>query len=133
MSPSLSDNKTNAIDKASQILINRPLYLDTETTGIEKTSEIVEIAIVDDDGNQLFQSLVKPSKPIPASAMAIHGITNQMVAGSPTFPILWQKIRPLFGNQMIGAYNSEFDVSIINQSYTVYHLPFKDTINHFAS
>ncbi|MCW3664158.1 3'-5' exonuclease, partial [Burkholderia cenocepacia] len=56
------------------------ILLDTETTGLDESAEIVEIAVIDDAGNVLLNTLVKPKHPIPNSATAIHGITNAMVA-----------------------------------------------------
>ena len=52
--------RQNAIMIARQVIAQNPVYLDTETTGLEKTDEIVEISIVDDSGQVLLDSLVKP-------------------------------------------------------------------------
>ncbi|AVF28956.1 DNA polymerase III PolC-like protein (plasmid) [Paenibacillus larvae subsp. larvae] len=51
------------IDDKSKYLIS-----DTETTGIEYDSEIVDIAIIDLDENPIFESLVKPTCSIPEEA-----------------------------------------------------------------
>ena len=61
-----------------------PVYLDTETTGLESTDEIIEIAIVDSSGQVIFESFVRPQNTIPASATAINNITKTMVANSPS-------------------------------------------------
>ena len=59
--------------------------LDTETTGLSETDEIVEIAIIRlDDGSEVINTLVNPSIPISKEATAIHGITDDMAA-IPTF------------------------------------------------
>ncbi len=64
----------------------RPIYYDTETTGVRAEKDnIVEIAAYDPQLNRTFQSLVNPGCPIPPDAMAIHGITNEMVAEAPSF------------------------------------------------
>ena len=59
--------------------------LDTETTGLYD-AEIVEIAVINRDGEPLLNTLIKPSIPIPAEVSAIHGITNEVVADAPSFP-----------------------------------------------
>ena len=64
----------------------RPIYYDTETTGIRPDKErIVEIAAYDPVSGAQFVQLVNPGIPIPAEATAIHGITNEMVAEAPSF------------------------------------------------
>jgi DNA polymerase-3 subunit epsilon len=123
--------RQNAVLIARQVVEQNPVYLDTETTGLEKTDEIVEISIIDDAGNVLLQSLVKPSQSIPASAIRIHGITNDMVQKAPAWPILWQQVRPLLLNKTIVAYNSDFDYRLIVQSHARYKLPWKDSLSFF--
>lgn len=54
------------------------IILDTETTGLDNTAEIVEISVINDQGEVLLDTLIKPTKPIPGDATAIHGITNEM-------------------------------------------------------
>ena len=122
---------SQAILTAQQVLQQKPYYLDTETTGLDKQSEIVEIAIVDDDGSIIFNSMVKPSLPIPPVTTKIHKITDKMVEQSPTFPIIWQQLRPLLANRLLAAYNSDFDMQMIKQSYTRYRLPWKENLLSF--
>ena len=123
--------RQNAIMIARQVIAQNPVYLDTETTGLEKTDEIVEISIIDDAGIVLLDSLVKPSQSIPASATRIHGITDQMVQKSLAWPILWQQVRPLLIGKTIVAYNSDFDYRLIIQSHARYRLPWKDNLSFF--
>lgn len=60
---------------AQQWLDDNRLFIDTETTGLGDDAEIVEICIIDSHGFILLNTLVKPTKPIPDEAIAIHGIT----------------------------------------------------------
>ncbi len=123
--------RQSAIMAARQVIEKNPVYLDTETTGLEKTDEIVEISIIDDAGNVLLDSLVKPLQSIPASATRIHHITNEMVQKAPAWPILWQQVRPLVLSKTIVAYNSDFDYRLIMQSHARYRLALKDNLNFF--
>lgn len=91
-------------------MAERLLYLDTETTGISSQSHtIVEIAIVDDSGQSLLDSLVNPCRPIPRDATAIHRINDAMVAGAPTLAELWPEIRALVSGAQVVIYNADFD------------------------
>ena len=70
------------------------LYLDTETTGLSSSrgDRIVELAVVDDDGRTVIDTLVNPEREIPWDATRIHGITDEMVAQAPTMEELWPAI-----------------------------------------
>ncbi len=81
--------RRRAIETARKVIENRPIYLDTETTGLERSDEIIEISIVDDEGQVVFDSLVKPSQPIPADSTRIHGITDADVLGARSWPVVW--------------------------------------------
>ena len=61
-----------AIEEAKKIIIAQPVYLDTETTGLERTDEIIEISIIDEDGQALFESLGR----VPASTRVKSAFNN---------------------------------------------------------
>ena len=82
----VSNSRVKAVQKARELLQAAPLFLDTETTGLHASDQIVEIAICDLGGNVLFDTLVKPTAPIPPEASAIHGIDDAMVASAPGWP-----------------------------------------------
>lgn len=64
----------------------RPIYYDTETTGIRSEKDrIIEIAAFDPVNQTTFHQLVNPGVPIPPEASAIHHITDEMVADSLAF------------------------------------------------
>lgn len=91
--------------------------LDTETTGLSNIDEIVEIAIIDKEGNTLINQLIKPTKTIPSEAINIHGITNDEVKKAPTFNTIWPKVRKILKEQQnIVVYNANFDMKMITQS-----------------
>ena len=48
------------IQRAQAVLELQPIFLDTETTGTGQTDRIIQIGIVDAQGETLFQSLVNP-------------------------------------------------------------------------
>ena len=102
--------------RADQILEQDPLFLDTETTGLYRSSEVVEVAVVDAQGRELFDSLVRPTRGIPAEATAVHGITDEMVAKAPSWGSVWPHLRELLGGRAVGIYNAPFDLRMMRQS-----------------
>ncbi len=120
-------SKQAAVEKARQFLAQDPLYLDTETTGIDRNDGIVEIAVVDDLGKVIFDSLVRPLKPIPADVTRIHHITNEMVKSAPNWAVVWARLRPLLVGRLILTYNAEFDLRMFQQTHTQHGLRWSET------
>jgi DNA polymerase III epsilon subunit-like protein len=89
------------------------LYLDTETTGLHAGGgdTIVEIAIVDEKGIALINTLVNPKRSIPWYASKVHGIKDYMVTGKPTLEDLLPNIRKVISGQQLVIYNASFDIS----------------------
>ena len=98
------------------------LILDTETTGLGDDAEVVELAVIDCAGAVLLDTLVRPSGPVPAEAAAIHGITDAMLAGAPTWSEIHARFCDLVEGRQVVIYNHEFDVRVINQTARRYAL-----------
>jgi DNA polymerase III epsilon subunit-like protein len=92
------------------------VFLDTETTGLDGNSEVIEIAIVDRAGTVLVDSLVKPAESIPAVATAIHGISDHDVASAPKWADLYPRIASICCDRRVVVYNAEFDFRLVRQS-----------------
>lgn len=97
--------------------IGDTLFIDVETTGLGYRDEVIEIAIVDVRENVLFNSLIKPSKPISPQSTKIHGITNEMVKDAPSFLQVWKKILNIVKDKDLYFYNCDFDCRMIMQSF----------------
>lgn len=120
-----------AIEKARTILEQKPIYLDTETTGLGKDAEVIELAVIDADGKVLMDQLFRPANPIPAQAMKVHHITDEMVARKPVWGIYWPTIRGLFFGKTICMYNADYDLRLIYQSNLRYGIR-KEPLNVFC-
>ena len=118
--------RISAIEKAKAILEQQPVFLDTETTGLNRDDEIVEISIIDFDESILMSELVRPRKKIPDEAYFIHGISNEMVAGEKPFYVLWQEIRSILFGRTIAIYNAEYDLRLLQQTYSQYGQPWRE-------
>jgi len=87
------------------------VILDTETTGLDG-AQMCDLAILNTRGETLFNSLIRPTVPIPDGAIAVHHITNEMVQYAPTLADVWPAIRALLRGSLIVTYNAEYDRNI---------------------
>lgn len=97
--------------------------LDTETTGLNKTDEVVQIGIIDKNGEIVLDTLVKPTKRVPPQASNIHGITNKMLADESTFDDIYVSLSTKLAGMPLIAYNMDFDWRLLSQTANNYKLP----------
>ena len=93
-----------------------PVYIDTETTGFGTTDVVIEIAVVDTNGDTLLDTLVKSSKSIPAGASAVHGINDIHLLGAPQWKEIWPQLGQVLAGRVVGFFNAEFDLRMIRQT-----------------
>lgn len=124
-------SRQQVIDYARNKILEKPVYLDTETTGLEFDDEIIELAVVNSEGKVVFDSFIRPQKPIPSSATAINHISNEMVSNAPTISQVWPQIRSILAHHPIGMYNAEFDIRMILQSLRKNQIPDVTKFNAF--
>ncbi|MEI7760426.1 MAG: 3'-5' exonuclease [Thermoleophilia bacterium] len=95
---------------------------DCETTGTNpRTDEIVSLAVVrvDPDGAETARSawLVRPTRPIPAGATAVHGISDADVVGAPRFAEIAVEVLGLLDGAVFVAHNVEFDLPMLEHAF----------------
>ena len=119
------------IQSRSEVL--RPLayaVFDCETTGtVIGVDEIVSFAVVrlDGDGNETarYARLVRPSRPIPADATAIHGITDQDVSAAPRFAEIADQLLGMLDGAVFVAHNAPFDLPMLRVAFRRAGIDFK--------
>ncbi len=95
--------------------------IDTETTGLDpRKAWIVEIGAVPLAGGRLdeagtFRRLVRPGKPIPKQATAIHGIDDAAVAAAPPFAQVWPELSARIGAGVAVGHSVGFDLAVIGR------------------
>lgn len=99
----------------------RPIFYDTETTGIRSEKDrIIEIAAFDPVRNLSFEMLVNPLCPIPAEATAVHKITDAMVKDAPPFSEVGKKfVEFCDGDVVLIAHNNDaFDYHFLRHEFS---------------
>ena len=93
------------------------VFFDTETTGIGEPDRLCQIAWK--LGDELKVELFKPPLPVPAEAMAVHHITNKILADRPSFQesTEWSAIKDLFehADTIPVAHNAKFDLDMLKK------------------
>lgn len=105
----------------------RPIFYDTETTGIKPDRDrVIEIAAYDPVLNKTFERLINPGIPIPKEASAVHKITDEMVLGAPTFREIADEFSEFCtGNVCLIAHNNDaFDIHFLKNEYSRAELEF---------
>ncbi len=119
--------RQQAINLARQYALAKPVFLDTETTGLEMYDEIVEVAVVDYDGTLLLERLVRPTQRMQSDVINIHGITNELVYDAPAWPAVWQELEGVLHGRYVGIYNADFDLRMMRQSHRAHALEWLTT------
>lgn len=93
------------------------IVIDTETTGLDAdTDELLQVSIIDGQGNTLFNSYIKPLFTENwDGAMAVNHITPEMVANAPNIFEVKQEINRILNSaNIIVGYNTNFDLSFLS-------------------
>ena len=109
------------------------IYLDLETTGLEKNDRICALACIAFDGEIMQQHTqqIRPPKKIRPEASAVHHITNEMIKEAPVFSksdvVAWLQVQNQSENILIG-HNINFDLGMLEKESFVWQGGIIDTL-----
>jgi DNA polymerase-3 subunit epsilon len=101
----------------------REIVFDTETTGLDpKTGDrIVEIGAIELYNHiptgRSFHRYLNPERPVPSSAVAIHGLEDDFLRDKPLFAAIADELMEFFGDANLIAHNASFDVAFLNAEF----------------
>lgn len=96
------------------------VVLDTETTGLDPAAghRIVEIGCVELKNHmptgRTYHQYINPERDMPAEAHAVHGLSEEFLAGHPVFSDIVEKFLTFVGDATLVIHNAEFDMGFIN-------------------
>jgi DNA polymerase-3 subunit epsilon len=102
----------------------REIVVDTETTGLDPLSghRIVEIAAIElfhhVPTGRRFHSYVNPERDMPPEAYAVHGLSEEFLAGHPPFASAVDELLTFVGDAPLVIHNAEFDIAFLNAELT---------------
>ena len=96
---------------------NKYIIIDTETTGFHPYDgdELLQVSIIDTDGNVLFDEYFKPQHRTEwKEAEQVNGISPEMVADRPAISEKISEINAIIENSdIIIGYNTQFDIGFL--------------------
>ena len=90
--------------------------VDTETTGLDESAEIIEIGmvkVIDGVVADRYAQLIRPYRPIPEEITQLTGIDNDMVENQPHWRDIESAILDFIGDFTLVAHNVSFDRGMI--------------------
>jgi DNA polymerase-3 subunit epsilon len=120
----MAGSRTSVIERVARLMRDGCVIIDLETTGfVEPSVAIVEVAVIDQRGDVLVNTLVKPDKRIPSRASAVHGIYDHNVADAQPFDVLYPQLAAMIGGRCVVSYNYTFEKSILEAVCARYRQP----------
>ncbi len=98
----------------------REIVLDTETTGLDPDAghRIVELGCFELVNHlptgRTFQRYLNPERDVPPDAVAVHGLTDDFLAGHPVFAEVVAEFIEFLADAPLVIHNAEFDLKFLN-------------------
>ena len=109
---------------------NTYVVFDLETTGIGNSDRITEIAavkIIDGKICQMFSTLINPKMKIPVDTSQLTGITDEMVAQSPTYEEIAGDFYKFCQDAILVGHNVlDFDLPFVGRYSDITHFYFDE-------
>lgn len=128
--------KVISSDKATGEAGSQIIVLDTETTGLDpEKDELLQVSIIDGNGNTLFNSYFNPCVKSWDGAQRVNGISPDMVKDAPRISDKLVDINSILcGAKKIIGYNTSFDIEFLanNGVYVPHGAEMVDVMEMFA-
>lgn len=98
----------------------REIILDTETTGFDPNEghRLIEIGCLELHNHvptgRTWHQYFNPERDVPAEAVAVHGLTAEMLADKPLFAELVEGFLEFIADSTLVIHNAEFDMRFLN-------------------
>lgn len=103
----------------------RFFFADVESTGLRQPAKIVEVCIVEADGDfnilNTWESRIDPEMAIEPGASGVHGLTNAMLVDEPTIEqFMEMNNHPLRTDGVLIAHNCQYDSKFLGPYFESY-------------
>jgi DNA polymerase III subunit epsilon len=108
---------------AQRVLLDEgAILLDTQTTGLGERDVVIELALLSaSEGVPLYNTLIRPNRPIPWAATLRHSLMDADVRSAPTFGEIWADLLPILERyQRVISYNAAYHRGRLDWTAQVY-------------
>lgn len=98
----------------------REVVLDTETTGLDPAQghRVIEVGCVELINHvptgRTFQRYVNPEMAVARDAVAVHGLTDEVLGDAPPFAAIVGELMDFMADSPLVIHNAEFDLGFLN-------------------
>ena len=98
-------------------MMYRYIVFDVETPNrYNDRMSAIGIAVIENGAvTEEYFSYVDPQTFFDRFNTQFTGIDKNTVAGAPTFPELWEKIKPIMSSGVLAAHNAVFDLGVLKK------------------
>jgi len=107
--------------------------VETPNSRNSRMSAIGLVLLEDGEETRSFYSLVNPETGFDAFNIRLTGITPRMVQGKPSFPVLWELLRPLMERGILCAHNAPFDLGVLSCCLRDYGIQWKPRVDYVCT
>jgi DNA polymerase III epsilon subunit-like protein len=98
------------------------VFLDTETTGLDSTDQVIELGMVDLAGRVLYTCRFNPTVDISEGAFEVHGISKDVLAQASSWADEEPHIKQLLAGKHLVIFNEKFDLRMMAQTSEAFGL-----------
>jgi DNA polymerase-3 subunit epsilon len=111
------------------------VVFDTETTGLDPAGgdEIIQLGAVRIvngrlRGEEVFDQLVNPRRPVPATSVQVHGIQPELLLTQPPITEVLPQFHGFAEDAVLVAHNAAFDMKMLQMKETITGLRFDQPV-----
>jgi len=116
-------------------MAKRFIAFDVETPNFnnDRMSAIGVTVLEDGEITDSFYTLIDPETWFSQFNSELTGIYPEDVADAPTFPEVWEIIRPMMEGGILAAHNAPFDMSVLARCLNSYRIEWKNTVPYVCT
>lgn len=115
--------------------LSRYIAFDVETPNrFDNRMSAIGITVIENGIiTRKLYSLINPETGFDYFNTRLTGISKEMVQDKPTFPQLWDKIKPIMNSGFLVAHNAQFDMSVLKCCLRDYGITWKESAPYLCT